>query len=53
MNFPSDMELDVDTLLLDQSYASMMESIDEIYDYASENNPTAMQAKLQYAVSDV
>jgi outer membrane protein len=51
MNFPSDMELDVDTLLLDQSYASMMESIDEIYDYASENNPTAMQAKLQLKAS--
>lgn len=51
MNFPSGMELDVDTLLLDQSYASMMESIDEIYDYASENNPTAMQAKLQLKAS--
>lgn len=51
MNFPSDMGLDVDTLLLDQSYASMMESIDEIYDYASENNPTAMQAKLQLKAS--
>lgn len=51
MNFPSDMELDVDTLLLDQSYVSMMESIDEIYDYASENNPTAMQAKLQLKAS--
>lgn len=51
MNFPSDMELDVDTLLLDQSYASMMESVDEIYDYASENNPTALQAKLQLKAS--
>lgn len=47
MNYPSDMELDVDTLLLDQSYATMMEAIDEIYNYASENNPTALQAKLQ------
>lgn len=51
MNFPSDMGLDVDTLLLDQSYVAMMESIDEIYDYASENNPTAMQAKLQLKAS--
>lgn len=51
MNYPSDMELDVDTLLLDQSYASMMESVDEIYDYASENNPTALQAKLQLKAS--
>lgn len=51
MNFPSDMELDVDTLLLDQSYASMMESINEIYDYASENNPIAMQAKLKLKAS--
>jgi len=47
MNYPSDMELDVDTMLLDKSYATMLESIDEIYDYASENNPTALQAKLQ------
>ena len=47
MNYPSDMELDVDTLLLDRSYVSMMESIDEIYDYAAENNPTALQARLQ------
>ena len=47
MNFPSDMELDVDTLLLDKSYATMMESVDEIYGYASDNNPVALQAKLQ------
>lgn len=47
MNYPSDMELDVDTMLLDQSYIAMMESVDEIFDYASENNPTALQAKLQ------
>lgn len=47
MNYPSDMELDVDTLLLDQSYVAMMESVDEIFDYASDNNPTALQAKLQ------
>lgn len=47
MNYPSDVELDVDTLLLDKSYATMMESVDEIYDYASDNNPVALQAKLQ------
>lgn len=47
MNYPSDMELDVDTMLLDQSYAVMMESVDEIFDYASDNNPTALQARLQ------
>ena len=47
MNYPSDMELDVDTMLLEQSYAAMMESVDEIFDYASENNPTALQARLQ------
>lgn len=47
MNFPSDRELDVDTLLLDQLHAAMMESIDEIYDYAADNDPTALQAKLQ------
>lgn len=47
MNFPSDMELDVDTLLLDKSHAAMMEAVDEIYDYAADNNPTALQAKLQ------
>lgn len=47
MNFPSDMELDVDTMLLDKTYATMMESVEEIFDYASGNNPTALQAKLQ------
>ena len=47
MNFPSDMELDVDTMLLDKSYATMLESVEEIYDYASDNNPTALQAQLQ------
>lgn len=47
MNFPSDMELDVDTMLLDKTYATMMESAEEIFDYASGNNPTALQAKLQ------
>lgn len=47
MNYPSDVELDVDTLLLDKSYATMMESVDEIYDYASDNNPVALQSKLQ------
>lgn len=47
MNYPSDMELDVDTMLLDQSYIAMMESVDEIFDYASGNNPTALQARLQ------
>lgn len=47
MNYPSDMELDIDTMLLDKTYATMMESVEEIYDYASDNNPTALQAKLQ------
>lgn len=47
MNYPSDAELDVDTLLPDKSYAAMMEPVDEIYDYASDNNPVALQAKLQ------
>ena len=47
MNFPSDMELDVDTMLLDKSYATMLESVEEIYDYASDNDPTALQAQLQ------
>ncbi len=47
MNYPSDMVLNVDTMLLDRSYAVILESIDEIYDYASNNNPTALQAKLQ------
>lgn len=47
MNYPVDMELDVDTLILDQSYTMLMESVEDIYDYASGNNPTAQQAKLQ------
>lgn len=47
MNLPSEMELDVDTLLLDKLYTAMMESVDEIFNYASDNNPVALQAQLQ------
>lgn len=51
MNFPADMELDVDTMLLDKSYATMLESVEDIYGYASDNNPTALQAQLRLEAS--
>ncbi|MEG2066166.1 MAG: TolC family protein [Tannerellaceae bacterium] len=48
MNFPSDMELDVDTLVAEKAYLSALdESIEEIYNQATENNPTALQATYQ------
>lgn len=51
MNFPADMELDVDTMLLDKSYATMLESVEDIYGYASDNNPIALQAQLRLEAS--
>ncbi|WP_102408614.1 TolC family protein [Parabacteroides bouchesdurhonensis] len=47
MNCPSDMELEVDTLLSDVSFGPMVENVNEIFDYASANNPTALQADYQ------
>lgn len=47
MNFPSDLDLAVDTLVTEKAYDSITESVEEIYNYAVDNNPTAMQATLQ------
>lgn len=47
MNYPSDLELGVDTLVADKSYLEISESVTEIYDYAADNNPTALQASLE------
>lgn len=59
MNYPSDMELAVDTTIqAGISYLQQSENIDEIYNFATINNPTALQAdyqlkesKYQYRIS--
>lgn len=51
MNYPSDLELSVDTLVAEAVYETISESVDDIYDYASEANPTALQASLQLKTS--
>lgn len=47
MNYPSDLELNLDTLVAECAYDAITESVDDIYNYASETNPTALQAALQ------
>lgn len=47
MNYPSDLELGVDTLVAESVFDAIPESVDAIYNYASEANPTALQAALQ------
>ena len=47
MNYPSDLELEVDTLLPDINYVPEVENVAEIFAYASGNNPTALQAEYQ------
>ena len=47
MNYPSDLELDVDTLLPDITPNPVVENVAEIFDYAQFNNPTALQADFQ------
>ena len=42
MNYPFDQELEIDTTLIDKAYLEM-ESIWEIYEYAKETNPTALE----------
>lgn len=58
MNLPADLPFEVDTLLAEKAYMAMSESPEDIYDYASENNPTALQAdfnwkakKMQYLIA--
>lgn len=46
MNFPYEEEFSVDTTLLDADYEMIPESIENIYQFASVNNPTAIQAEL-------
>lgn len=51
MNLPSDLPLAVDTLLAEKTYTIMEESVDAIYDYAANNNPTALQADFSWKAS--
>ncbi len=47
MNFPTDSVLEVDTVLPDVKPEPIGEEVMAIYDYASQNNPTALQADYQ------
>lgn len=47
MNFSFDQELEVDTLLPDLPFVPELESVAEIFAYASGSNPTALQADFQ------
>lgn len=51
MNFPSDMELTVDTTLPEIEIVPEVENVAEIFAYASGNNPTALQAEYQVTQS--
>jgi len=44
MNYPSDEALDVDTMMVETDYLYPAEPVNEIYDFALDNNPTALQA---------
>lgn len=43
MNFPYDEDLQVDTLILANSYIAPAENVEWIYDFAKEHNPTARE----------
>ena len=47
MNFPADSVLQVDTVIPDLDLLPEVENVAEIFDYASANNPTALQADYQ------
>lgn len=47
MNYPSGLPLEVDTVVAESSYIGISESVDDIFGYASETNPTALQAAFQ------
>lgn len=51
MNYPFDQELTVDTQLNEQTYAPAIESVEDIYDFATETNPTALKAGYDVKVS--
>lgn len=44
MNYPSDMDLEVDTILAIISFSPLTENVADIFDYAQMNNPTVLQA---------
>ena len=47
MNYPADSALQVDTVVPDLQILPEVENVSEIFDYASTNNPTALQADFQ------
>lgn len=47
MNYPSDLALPIDTLVTESAFEVTAESVADIYSYASDANPTALQAALQ------
>lgn len=51
MNFPYNEDLAVDTTSVILDYAFMNESVEELYDFARETNPTALQAEYQVKAS--
>ncbi len=51
MNFPYDEELNIDTTALVTDYLFTQESVHDIFLYAQENNPTALQAEYQLKAS--
>lgn len=53
MNFPTDEELLVDTTLINEAVLPMSESIEDIFDFALENNPAALQAKYKLRASQM
>ena len=51
MNYPADMEIRVDTVVPEVSLIAETENVLDIFDYASRNNPTALQADFQWKES--
>ena len=51
MNYPSDLALDVDTVVPPVQDMLTEESVSAIQDYAMANNPTALQAAFQLKAS--
>jgi outer membrane protein len=51
MNYPFDEDLLLDTTIFGGEYIMMNESVEDIYDYAKETNPTALQAAYQLKVN--
>lgn len=47
MNYPFDSELNVDTTIMSSDYLVANESMEDIYEYAKETNPTALQSEYQ------